>query len=51
MDSFDDLSESDHDAERDDASGQLEVTDIESDEHMDGDVDADGASAIPRRNE
>jgi hypothetical protein len=29
---------------------KLESTDIESDEERDGDVDADGASAIPSRN-
>ena len=35
----------------DDAEGELEVTDIASDEERDGDVDADGGSAISRRNE
>jgi hypothetical protein len=29
---------------------QLEATDIESDEERDGDVDADGGSALPSRN-
>jgi len=37
--------------DRDDDSGIMEDTDIDSDELLDGEVDADGASAIPRRNE
>ena len=37
--------------EEDDDAGQLEKTDIDSDESMDGEVDADGASAIRRRND
>jgi hypothetical protein len=49
MDSRDDLP---GDEETDDLAddSDLEETDIEADELRDGDVDADGASAIPRRN-
>ena len=49
MDSIDDSQAEaiDHDENFD----RLEVTDIASDEEMDGDVDADGASAIARRDE
>jgi hypothetical protein len=36
--------------EDDDDSGQLERTDIDSDELLDGEVDAEGGSAISRRN-
>ena len=50
MDSFDEESES-QDLAHDDDPDQLEVTDIAADEEMDGDVDADGGSAISRRNE
>lgn len=50
MNSFDEGSEA-QDLEHDDDSEELEVTDIASDEQMDGDVDADGGSAISRRNE
>jgi len=37
--------------DRDDGAGVIETTDIDSDERLDGDVDAEGASAIPHRNE
>jgi hypothetical protein len=50
MDTFDEESET-QDLEHDDDAERLEVTDIASDEEMDGDVDADGGSAISRRNE
>lgn len=50
MDSFDEVSEA-RSLEHDEDDEELEVTDIASDEEQDGDVDADGASAIPRRNE
>jgi hypothetical protein len=49
MDSRDDLPGDEETDDLDDDS-DLEETDIESDELRDGDVDADGASAIPRRN-
>lgn len=50
MDSFDETSEA-QSIEHDEDDEELEVTDIASDEQRDGDVDADGASAIRRRNE
>jgi hypothetical protein len=37
--------------DRDDEAGVIETTDIDSDEILDGEVDAEGASAIPHRNE
>ena len=38
-------------ADTEDDDGMLERTDIDADEEQDGDVDAEGASAIPRRND
>jgi hypothetical protein len=45
-------SEDDPDEERPEGDGaELEETDIDSDEQLDGEVDAGGAAAISRRNE
>ncbi len=51
MNTFDEDSEAE--ALRDDQprAGQLEKTDIDADELLDGEVDAEGASAIRHRNE
>jgi hypothetical protein len=46
------LSDSDETpGDQDDDAGVVETTDIDSDEGLDGDVDAEGASAIRHRNE
>jgi hypothetical protein len=37
--------------DQDDDAGVVETTDIDSDEDLDDEVDAEGASAIPHRNE
>ena len=49
MDSFDQAQA--EAIEHAEAFDRLEVTDIASDEEMDGDVDADGGAAISRRDE
>jgi hypothetical protein len=41
----------DEESSDDDDLGQLERTDIDSDELLDGEVDAEGAGAIRHRNE
>jgi hypothetical protein len=46
-----DFVDGEEETEDDDDRGELEQTDIDSDELLDGEVDADGASAIPHRNE
>jgi hypothetical protein len=51
MNTFDEDSEAEQLLEDAPRRGQLERTDIDSDELLDGDVDAAGAAAIPRRNE
>jgi len=52
MNTFDEDSEAQQLLEDDEPRpGQLERTDIDSDELLDGDVDADGAAAIRHRNE
>jgi len=51
MNSNDDITQVEQSRDRDDRSGVLEDTDIESDEDRDGDVDADGAAAIGERND
>jgi len=51
MNTFDQDSEAEQLLDDEPRLGQLERTDIDSDERQDGDVDAEGAAAIPRRNE
>jgi len=51
MNTFDGESEAEQILDDQPRAGQIERTDIESDELLDGDVDADGAAAIHHRNE
>jgi hypothetical protein len=51
MDPLDDTQVDDDTLDQDDDSEVFERTDIDADELRDGDVDADGASAIRHRNE
>jgi hypothetical protein len=51
MNTFDEDSEAQQLLDDEPKRGQLEKTDIDSDELLDGDVDADGAAAIRHRNE
>jgi hypothetical protein len=46
-----DFVDGEEESDDDDSLGELERTDIDSDELLDGQVDADGASAIRHRNE
>ncbi len=51
MNTFDEDSEAEQLLDDQPSAGQIEKTDIESDELLDGDVDAEGAAAIHHRNE
>jgi hypothetical protein len=51
MNTFDEDSETQQLLDDEPRRGELERTDIDSDEQLDGDVDAAGAAAIRHRNE
>lgn len=51
MNTFDEDSEAERPRDDEPRRGELEKTDIDSDEDLDGDVDTDGGAAIRNRND